>query len=139
MPGTDATCVVSSFARLSLFAEQQLPFDGDVAVDRQNVVRDLELTPDELWQDFEPQSPQKRQPRPTLRLDGRDRSDRPAAWKTFCPSTTPRWGAAKASNSYYFPREFFETLVTELAGQFVFLHVLSAEHVVSTELVLVFR
>jgi lipid II:glycine glycyltransferase (peptidoglycan interpeptide bridge formation enzyme) len=45
--------VVSSFARLSLFAEELIPFDGRVRVAQPNVVRELQLPDDVLWGDFE--------------------------------------------------------------------------------------
>jgi Acetyltransferase (GNAT) domain len=44
--------VVCSFARLSLFPDTQLEFDGDVQKDRPNVVRSLDLSGDDLWRDY---------------------------------------------------------------------------------------
>src|SRR6185369_4792317 len=46
--------VVTSFARLSLFPDQLLPFDGDVVVNSPNVVRRLDLGDEELWNDYAP-------------------------------------------------------------------------------------
>jgi hypothetical protein len=45
--------VVCSFARLSLFPDTQVKFDGDVRTDQPNVVRSLDLSADDLWSDYE--------------------------------------------------------------------------------------
>lgn len=45
--------IVSSFARLSLFADDLLPFDGRIRVVQPNVVRELQITDERLWQDVE--------------------------------------------------------------------------------------
>jgi hypothetical protein len=132
----DANHVAASFARLSLFQEQQLPFAGEIVVDRPNVVRGLELTPDELWHDFEHKVRKNvncaRRSGLTGEIDASGR--RIEEFLAIYYSTMERRGAAEG---YYFPREFFETLVRELPGQFVFGHAISAGRVVSTELVLV--
>jgi len=128
--------VASSFVRLSLFAEQQIPLPGEVAVDRPNVVRSLHLNPDELWQDFEHKVRKnvkcaKRSGLTTeIDLTGRRLEDFLAIYY----STMERRGA---DGAYYFPRDFFESILRDLAGQFAFFHVLSGTRVVSTELVLV--
>jgi hypothetical protein len=132
----EANRVVSCFARLSLFARQQLPFAGEVAVDRPNVVRGLDLTPDELWRDFEHKVRKNvncaRRSALSAEIDPTGR--RIEDFLAIYYATMQRRGA---TNGYYFPREFFENLVDELPGQFVFCHVLCGGKVVSTELVLV--
>ncbi|MGI8610426.1 MAG: GNAT family N-acetyltransferase [Candidatus Dormibacteria bacterium] len=45
--------VVSMFARLSLFSDDLLPFEGPTRVVQPNVVRDLRLADEALWRDFE--------------------------------------------------------------------------------------
>src|SRR5450759_711129 len=45
--------IVSSFARLSLFDEDLLPFDGRIRVVQPNVIRDLQLPDELLWRDVE--------------------------------------------------------------------------------------
>jgi hypothetical protein len=44
--------VVTSFARLSLFPEQILPFRGEVEANRLNVVRSLDIGADARWMDY---------------------------------------------------------------------------------------
>ena len=133
---TKATGVVASFARLSLFDQQQLPFDGEVTVDRPNIVRSLALTPDQLWRDFEHKVRKNvnraRQSGLTAEID--TEGNRLEEFLAIYNSTMER---RSADGGYYFPRGFFETIVRELAGQFVFCHVLDKTRVVSTELVLV--
>jgi len=133
---TEANGVVASFARLSLFAEQQLPFAGEVTVDRLNVVRGLELTPDELWHDFEHKVRKNVNcaKRSDLRVEIDPTGRRIEEFLNVYHSTMQRRGA---TDGYYFPREFFASVVRELPGQYVFLHVLQGPQVVSTELVLV--
>ncbi|MEN6449982.1 MAG: GNAT family N-acetyltransferase [Thermoguttaceae bacterium] len=127
--------VVSSFARLSVFPDQQLPFAGEVVADRPNIVRWLDLTPDQLWQDFEHKVRKNvncaRRSGVTIEVDTTGR--RIGQFLDIYYATMDRRGA---SNSYYFPREFFDSLMRDLPGQFVFFHALSGGRVVSTELVL---
>ena len=133
---TESSGVVSSFARLSLFDGQQLPFNGDVAVDRPNIVRRLDLTPEELWHDYEHKVRKNvnRAKRSGLTgemdAEGRRLDDFLAIYQ----STMER---READGGYFFPRKFFEAIVRDLAGQYIFCHVLDGVRVVSTELVLV--
>ncbi|MCD4728426.1 MAG: GNAT family N-acetyltransferase [Pirellulales bacterium] len=128
--------VVSSFARLSLFPDQQLPFAGEVTVDRQNIVRDLAPTPEELWKDFEHKVRKNvnRAKRSGLTVEIDESGRRIEEYLAIYYATMER---REAAGGYFFPREFFEQLVHDLPGQFVFFHVLDSGQVVSTELVLV--
>ena len=128
--------VVSTFARLSLFPGQQLPFVGEVAIDRLNIVRSLDLEPDQLWRDFEHKVRKNvncaKRSAITVEVDacGRRIDDFLAVYY----STLER---RAASDGYFFSREFFQCLMRDLPGQFAFFHVLEGSRVVSTELVLV--
>lgn len=132
----DANGVVASFARLSLFDQQRLPFDGDVVIDRPNIVRSLNMTPEELWHDYEHKVRKNvncaRRSGLTAEIDpeGRRLDDFLAIYE----STMER---RSAHSGYYFSRDFFETIIRDLPGQFIFCHVLDRGRVVSTELVLV--
>lgn len=131
-----AQAVVTSFVRLSLFPEETLPFFGSTEVRAPNVVRSLDLTPDELWHDYEHKVRKNvnraKQLQLEAEIDGTGR--RLEDFLSIYYSTMDR---RDASGSYYFPREFFETILCDLPGQFVFVHVLQAQKVVSTELALV--
>ncbi|MEN6459667.1 MAG: GNAT family N-acetyltransferase [Thermoguttaceae bacterium] len=131
----DAHRIVSSFARLSVFPEQQLPFAGEVAIDRPNIVRSLDLSPDALWRDYEHKVRKNVQCaiRSGLRVVVDPTGQRIDDFVAIYYATLDRRGA---SGSYYFPRDFFDGLLRDLPQQFVFFHVLSEGRVVSTELVL---
>lgn len=132
----DSQHVVATFARLSLFADQQLPFDGEVSVDRQNVVCDLTVPPEEMWRNYEHKVRKNvnRAKREGLSVEIDESGRRIEDFLKIYHATMDRRGAA---DGYYFPREFFTRLVGDLPGQYAFFHVLDAGRVVSTELVLV--
>ncbi len=127
--------VVSSFARLSLFQDQLLPFRGDVQPWIPNVVRRLDQPAEALWKDY---AHKVRKNVNAARRGGLTvEFDRVGArldeFVAIYTDTMERRGAA---STYYFPREFFEAITRDLAGQFVFAHVLAGKRIVSTELVL---
>jgi hypothetical protein len=128
--------LVSSFVRLSLFPDQQIPFCGQITEDRPNIVRSLDLTPEALWQDFEHKvrknvnSAKRSGLRVEIDFDGRRLDE----FLKIYYSTMER---REASDSYYFPTEFFNAVVRQLAGQYAFFFVLDEGKVVSAELVLV--
>lgn len=128
--------VVSSFVRLSLFPSQLLPFPGKVETRSRNVVRTLDLTPDQLWHDYEHKVRKNvkraRQSQLVVEIDATGR--RIDDFLSIYYATLDRRDALQA---YFFPRPFFEALVRHLSGQFVFAHVLRGTQVVSSELALV--
>jgi hypothetical protein len=135
---TAAQPVITSFARLSLFPGQLLPFDGEVAVNSPNVVRGLELSEEDLWNDYEPK----------VRRNVRRAQSRGCAFEVdpdgtrldeFLGVYTATMRRRNASSYYFFPRELFEALRRELPGHFAFFHVVHAGTVVSSELVLLSR
>ncbi len=129
---------VSAFARLSVFSEQLLPFDGETVVNGPNVLRRLDLSDEELWNDYEPKVRQNvRRARSrgcTLRVD--ERGEGLDEFHRVYTSTMER---RNADARYFFRREFFESIVRNLPGNFAFFHVVHAGRVVSSELVLLSR
>jgi hypothetical protein len=128
--------VVSSFVRLSLFPEQILPYPGNVELKQQNVVRSLDLDPDALWRNYDHKVRKNvnraRQAGLTTEIDLT--GQRLEEFLAIYHATMDR---REASAIYFFPRTFFETIASQLAGQFVFFHVFDHATMVSTELVLV--
>lgn len=128
--------VVSCFARLSLFSEQVLPFDGTVVKQQDNVVCDLRLTPDEMWAKYEAKV-RKNVKRAinsgvTVEMDGDGRR--------LCDFFRVYWTTMQrreAGQFYFFSESFFNALVDRLQGMFCFFHAIFEGEVVSTELVLV--
>jgi len=127
--------VVTSFARLSLFADQILPFDGMVEIDGPNIVRSLTDPEDRIWASYEPKV------RKNVRR-ARERGcsllvDTTGAYlEEFHRVYTATMQRRQASSQYFYPRSFFESLIRGLEGRFVFFHVRLHGKVVSTELVL---
>lgn len=127
--------VVSSFLRLSLFPESLLAFPGTVERKASNIVRGLNLSADALWQDYDHKVRKnvKRARGHGLRVEFDFTAARLEEFLNVYYSTMSRRDAAEA---YYFARDFFERIVVELKGQFVLVHVLHKEQVISSELVL---
>lgn len=127
--------VVSSVARLSLFEDQVLPFDGEVTVNMPNVVRSLDVPIDLIWRDYahKVRKNVNAARRAGLQVEFDTEGRRLDEFLDIYASTMERRNAAEG---YYFSREFFQRLVAALRGAYVFVHVLSGEKIVSTELVL---
>jgi len=128
---------VTSFARLSPFAEQLIPFPE--TADRGLVVsRSLIPSPDEIWNDYDGKVRRNvlKARREGLEVLFDPRGDR---LDEFCAVYESTMDRRQALESYYFPRSFFESILADLAGQFVFAHVLSKGEVVSSDLVLLSR
>ena len=130
--------VVCLFARLSLFADQLIPFEGTVRNNAPNVVRWLDIDEDKLWREYEHKVRKNvnRAILSGLTVEQDEEGRRLTEFLEIYHGTMDRRGAKEG---YYFPREFFERICTNLNGQFMFFHALSGDTVVSTELVLVSR
>jgi lipid II:glycine glycyltransferase (peptidoglycan interpeptide bridge formation enzyme) len=100
-----------------------------------NVVRSLNLSDDELWSDYEGKVRKNvkraRHEGVAIRFDtqGLLLDDFVSVYE----STMKR---REALSQYFFPRTFFESIISDLPGQFVFVHAFAGEKVVSSELVL---
>jgi len=130
--------VVTSFARLSVFPEDLLPFDGEVAVNSPNVVRHLELSDEELWSDYLPKVRQnvRRALSRGCQLEVDPDGARLEEFHHIYTATMTRRNAAAY---YFFPREFFSTILEKLKGHCAFFHVVHQGKAVSSELVLLSR
>lgn len=128
--------VVTSFARLSLFEDERLPFPGDQVDRGTNIVRSLELGPEELWGDYEAKvrkNVQKaRRDGVEIRYD--ERGDRLDEFMAIYKSTMDR---RNARPDYYHSRSFYETLLSRFPGQAVLVHAIQHGNVVSSEMLLV--
>jgi hypothetical protein len=127
--------VVTSFARLSLFSEHLLPFNGDTLENGPNVVRNVQLSNDGLWNDYGQharkyiQRARERGVRILFDPAGKGLGDFMAIYR----ATMDR---RKASQNYYFPPSFFETFLQSLAGHFIFVHAIVERQVLSSEILL---
>lgn len=130
--------VVTAFARLSVFPDQLLPFDGDVAVNCPNVVRNLELSEEALWDDYAPKVRQNVR-RALARGCTFEVDPDGARLEEFHAVYTSTMQRRNASSYYFFSRDFFEFIARRLKGHCTFFHVVHSGKVVSSELVLLSR
>lgn len=125
----------TSFARLSLFPGQLLPFNGQTVVSGPNVVRRVDLPTEALWNDYKSDArrniDQAREHGIEIEFD--DTGNRLDEFLAIYTSTMDRRGA---SQGYYFPRSFFESFLQNLAGHFTFVHAKVRGKVVSSEILL---
>ncbi len=127
--------VVAAFSRLSLFPGlAAIPPNWKVTEVAPNVVCSLHRPPEEQWREYAHKvrknvnRARQHGLRCEIDLEGRRLDDFLAVYE----STMARRGA---SDSYLFPRTFFEKLLT-IPSACVYFHVLAGDRVVSTELVL---
>lgn len=128
--------VVSEFVRFSLFSEGLLPYPGTPRIDRDNVVRDLTASEEDLWREF------KHKVRKNV--NKAERSGVQIAidpcgesLDDFLSIYRHTMDRRHASETYLFSPEFFQRLHKGLPGQFIYFHALHQGRVISTELVLV--
>src|SRR6185436_4621337 len=125
----------TSFARLSLFSEELLPFNGDVVSNGPNVVIRVDVPKETLWGDYRSEARRSvgiaRERNVTIQFDPAGK--RLDEFLAVYTSTMDRRGASKG---YYFPRSFFETFIQNLAGHFTFVHAVAGGRVISSEILL---
>jgi hypothetical protein len=125
----------TSFARLSLFSDDLLPFNGDVVSNGPNVVVRVDVPKQTLWSDYRSEARRSiglaRDRNVTIAFD--PAGERLDEFLGVYTSTMDRRGA---SSGYYFPRSFFETFIRDLSGHFTFVHALAGGRVISSEIVL---
>lgn len=128
--------VVTGFLRLSLFEDQRLEIPGPRVERMTNVVRSLDLDDEALWSDYahKVRKNVKRARKHELVVEFDETG---AGLDDFLQIYLGTMKRREAANSFYFERRFFERVIEELPGSFVFVHVRAPDRrVVSTELVL---
>lgn len=127
--------VISLFGRLHLFDDQILPWRGEVQQRSRNIVRDLSLSEERLWFDYEHKV---RKNVKRARSSGvtvtvhQDLETLPDFLRVY-QATMNRRGA---SDSYHHDEEFFEQLLGSMPTCYAFFHARQENIVTSTELVL---
>lgn len=125
----------TSFARLSLFSDELLPFNGDVVPNGPNVVVRVDVSKDALWSDYRSEARRSvgiaRERNVAIQFD--PTGERLDEFLAVYTSTMDRRGA---SSGYYFPRSFFEAFIQNLAGHFTFVHAVAGGRVISSEILL---
>lgn len=128
--------IVTEFIRFSLFPENLLAYPGLLEERLTNIVVSLGPSEDEIWMSFESKVRKnvKKAQRVGVHIETDRSGERLDDFLEIYHGTLDRRDAAEG---YYWPREFFESIIAELAGSFMFFHALAEGRVVSTELVLV--
>lgn len=127
---------VSEFVRFDLHPERLVPYPGTTQPRLTNVIRTVDLAPDELWMDFAHKVRKNvtRARKSQLAVIRDDRGEHLDDFFRVYRGTMENRGATA---EYLFSRAWFERLVDRLLGQFTFFHVWQGDRIVSSELVLV--
>lgn len=129
------TSIVSEVVRLSLFPNSLAEYSGERRVVSDNVVCSLK-SEELLWHEFEHKvrknvnRARSSGVRVVVDEDGK-------YFESFLAIYVDTMDRRNARQNYYFPREYFERIHSELKGQFAYFHAFVGETIVSTELVLV--
>jgi hypothetical protein len=128
--------IVSEFVRFSLFEDQLIPFPGEREEKLVNIVRTLDPDEDLIWESYEHKVRKNvnkaRRSGVSIEVDLTG-----AHLDEFYRIYEGTMDRREARRGYYFPRSFFETIASGLAGQFAYFHALVEGRIVSTELALV--
>lgn len=127
--------IVTSFARLSLFPDDLLPWSGDVEICGPNIIRRLDLSENEIWADYSYKVRQnvQRARRLGIKVEVDAAGARLDDFLAVYVATMKRRAAAA---SYFFPRSFFESICSDLREHAVFFHLLLGPKVIASEIVL---
>lgn len=128
-------CCISEFIRFHLFEQDLAVYLGEKILRSKNIVRNLTLSEDTLWMDFEHKVRKNIKKSQRLGLeciideDGRNLND----FLNIYESTMCR---RNANDFYNFNRDYFEGISTHLPDNSAYFHILDKGKIVSTELVL---
>lgn len=127
--------VVCSFARLSLFDEEVLPFFGRTRVVQPNIIRELQLPDEELWVDVEAKVRKniRRAHSVGLTVEHDNDCKQLGRFMDIYVDTMRRRDVAETD---IFSTCFFEELVSELAGATQLFFVRAGRATVAAELIL---
>jgi Acetyltransferase (GNAT) domain len=127
--------VVSEFVRFDLDLARLAPYPGSVEVRSMNVIRSLDAPP-EMWMDMAPKVRKnvKRARENGLRVVLDPSGARLEEFHRIYWGTMSRRSVDPGQR---FSLDWFVRLVGELAGQFMFFHVLKGDEILASELVLV--
>jgi hypothetical protein len=132
---TNANNIVSEFVRFTVFEESLLPYPGHKEVRLKNVIRNLDLDAESLWKDYKYKVRKnvKRAQDKGVRIEVDERGSHLDQFLDIYYATMER---RSASQTYFFPRLFFERLCEQIIGQYAFFHAFLGDDIISTELVL---
>lgn len=126
--------VISEFTRFHLFNNYHQYYNGNVESNSHNIVRNLDLSIDDMLMDFEHKVRKNinraKQTGLTIEIDISGK--RINEFLEIYYNTMER---NNANSGYYFDKKFFDT-INEMHDNYAYFHVLYEEKIISTELVL---
>lgn len=129
--------IVSEFIRFHLFDNNEVRsnYNGDINMISHNVIRELHLSLDAMWMEFEHKVRKnvKRAVLNNLQIEIDKTGVRLPDFLSIYYETMKR---NQAKEFYYFQPGFFKTLTSTLYGHYTFFHVLLENKIISTELIL---
>lgn len=125
---------VSEFVRFHLCNEYHLKYDGFVETNTRNIIRELDISLDEIYSDFEQKVRKslKKASKANLEIEIDHSGEKFQDFLNIYYSTMER---NDAKDNFYFKSDFFET-INSMRNHIVYFHVLYEGKVISTELVL---
>lgn len=126
--------IICEFVRFELFTDYHDHYAGEVETRTHNVVRNLEMSLDEMWMDFK-QKVRKNVKKANsygLQIIIENTGDYLQDFLDIYYSTMDR---SSAENEYYFSKNFFETL-NSMRDNIMYFHVMHEGKIISTELVI---
>lgn len=125
---------VSEFVRFELFGNYSEHYAGDVLSPTHNVVRSLDMSLEDMWMDFK-QKVRKNVKRAIANELQVLRDEKGEFLEDFLRIYYGTMDRNDAGSSFYFSREFFETLNT-MEDHCAYFHVKKGDRIISTELVI---
>ncbi|WP_455668049.1 GNAT family N-acetyltransferase [Phocaeicola sp.] len=128
--------IVCEFIRFALDSVTRDYYKGNILLNNQNVVVDLTLTPEQMWNNFKHKVRKNvnRAKNCNLEVVFDNTGEKIDEFLRIYDATMKR---RNAEEKYYFSKDFFDSIIRNLNGQFVFCHVLYQGIVISTELILI--
>lgn len=125
---------ICEFVRFELFNNYYKHYDGETESRTHNVVRNLEMSIDEMWMSFKPKVRKnvKRAIKNNLEIAIENTGEYLTDFLEIYYSTMDR---SNAEQEYYFSRDFFSTINT-MKDNIMYFHVISDGKIISTELVI---
>ena len=125
---------ICEFVRFELFSDYHVHYDGEVETRTHNVVRNLEMSLDEMWMDFKQKVRKnvKKANSNHLEIIIENTDEHLQDFLDIYYSTMER---SNAESEYYFSKEFFEIL-NRMSDNIMYFHVIYEGKVISTELVI---
>lgn len=125
---------ICEFVRFELFGNYYKYYDGEVEHRTHNVIRNLDMSLDEMWMDFKQKVRKnvKRANKNNLEIIIENTSDHLSEFLDIYYNTMER---SEAEEEYYFSKAFYE-MINQMKDNMMYFYAVSNEKIISAELVL---